>query len=189
MITEGLLEKQRAFYESGNTLDTRSRRAMLQILANSVKELAGGDPGAGAITGAVADVRKHLYKWTGTGRLRLLLSLFATPGKDGPIPYGCALIDASGAGDALQDILQPLVSAIAAGNTAVLIIPDTPAGALAGRIIEETFTDDFVAAVPVGDTSAEELDNLDFSLVHVCSSGMPCSGYEGFLAFSSPSEE
>lgn len=185
MTTGELLEKQRAFYESGNTLDTRSRRAMLQILANTVKERAGADPGAGVILSAVSDFRKHLYKWTGTGRLRLLMSLFATPAKDGPIPCGCALIDASGAGDSLPAILLPLVSALAAGNTAVVIVPDSPAGNVASLIIDDTFTDDYVAAVPAGDVTAGELDTLDFSLVHVCGGGKPCTGIEGFLAFSS----
>jgi len=181
---EELIDKQRAFYESGNTLDTRSRRAMLQILANTVKERAWYDPGAGVIISAIADVRKHLYKWTGTGRLRLLLSLFARPGKDGPIPYGCTLIDASGAGDYLPAILLPLVSALAAGNTSVVLVPDSPAGNIASLIIDDTFTDDFVASVTVADAEAADMDSLDFSLVHVCGSGMPCTGREGFLAFS-----
>ena len=185
MMIEELLDKQRAFYESGNTLDTRSRRAMLQILANTVEEKAGDDPGTPAILDDIADVRKHLYKWTGTGRIRLLMSLFAPPGKDGPIPFGCSLIDASGAGDSLPAILLPLVSALAAGNTAVLMVPDSPAGNAASQIIDDTFTDDFVAAVPAGDVPAEGLDSLDFSLIHVCGSGTPCTGLEGFLAFSS----
>ena len=185
MMIEETLDKQRAFYESGNTLDTRSRRAMLQILANTVKERAGDDPGASVILDAIGLVRKHLYKWSGTGRLRLLMSLFATPGKDGPIPCGCSLIDASGAGNSLPAILLPLVSALAAGNTAVVIVPDSPAGNAASLIIDDTFTDDFVAAVPACDVPAEGLDGLDFSLVHVCRSGVPCTGHEGFLAFSS----
>ena len=183
MITE-LLDRQRSFYESGNTLDTRSRRGMLQILANSVKETAGDDPDTGDILTAIAEVRKHLYKWSGTGRLRLLLSLFAHPAKDGPIPYGCALVDASGVGDSLSGIILPLVSALAAGNTAVVLVPDSPAGERATRIIDETFTDDFVAAVKAEEGLAEELQEADFSLVHVCGSGMPCRGREGFLAFS-----
>ena len=188
MIGE-ILDKQRSFYESGNTLDTRSRRAMLQILANTVKEKAGDDQGSRVITGAIADVRKHLYKWSGTGRLRLLLSLFARPGKGGPVPYGCALVDASGAGDSLPAIMLPLVSALAAGNTAVVLVPDSPAGKLASLIIDDTFTDDFVASVSVSDASAEDPDSLDFSLVHVCGSGMPCTGKEGFLAFSTSSTD
>ena len=184
MMIEEILEKQRAFYESGNTLDTRSRRAMLQILGNTVKERAGNDPDASVILDAIGLVRKHLYKWSGTGRLHLLLSLFATPGKDGPIPCGCSLIDASGTGDSLPAILLPLVSALAAGNTAVVIVPDSPAGNAASLIIDDTFTDDFVAAVPAGEATSEELDKLDFSLVHVCGSGKPGTGLEGFLAFS-----
>ena len=183
-MIEEILDKQRAFYESGNTLDTRSRRAMLQILANTVKEKAGGNPDASTVLDVIADVRKHLYKWSGTGRLRLLLSLFARPGKDGPIPYGCVLIDGSGAGDSLSAIMLPLVSALAAGNTAVVLVPDSPAGNTASLIIDDTFTDDFVASVPVPDATAEDFDSLDFSLVHVCGSGMPCTGLEGFLAFS-----
>ena len=62
MMIEEILDRQRAFYESGNTLDTRSRRAMLQILGNTVKERAGSDPGASVILDAIALVRKHLYK-------------------------------------------------------------------------------------------------------------------------------
>lgn len=183
-MIESLIEKQRAFYEAANTLDTRSRRAMLQILASSVKERAGSDPDAGVIIAAIEEVRKHLYKWTGTGRLRLLLSLFARPAADGPIPYGCVLLDASGAGDSLAAVMLPLVSALAAGNTAVVLVPDSPAGTIASQIIDDTFTDDFVAAVPVQDVAGEDLDSLDFSLVHVCGSGMPCIGLSGFLAFS-----
>ena len=184
MTVVDLLEKQRAFYESGNTLDTRSRRAMLQILANTVKERAGADNGADVILDAISDVRKHLYKWSGTGRLRLLMSLFATPRKDGPIPYGCTLIDASGAGDSLPAILLPLVSALAAGNTSVILVPDSPAGNTASLIIDDTFTDDFVATVPADDESAASLRDADFSFIYDCAGPLPSTGHEGFLAFS-----
>ena len=140
-----LIERQRAFYESGNTMDTRSRRAMLQILANTVREVCGDCPETTAVMDQVKDVRKKLYKWTGTGRLRLLMSLFARPGKAGPVPHGVVLIDGGAAGDNAGAVLAPLVSALAAGNTAVVLLPDSPAGETVRRIVDETFTDDFVA--------------------------------------------
>ena len=182
MVTE-LLDKQRSFYESGNTLDTRSRRGMLQILANTVKDIAGDDPCASDILTSIADVRKHLYKWSGTDRLRLLLSLFARPAKDGPIPYGCVLIDVSDTGDSLEAIMSPLVSALSAGNTAVVILPDSPAGETARKIVDETFTDDFVATVAAGGDEAEALPRQDFSFVYTFGS-LPCKGHEGFMTFS-----
>ena len=179
-----ILDKQRAFYESGNTLDTRSRRAMLQILANTVKEMAGDGPSTAGILANIADVRKHLYKWTGTGRLRLLMSLFARPAKDGPMPWGCALIDASGSGDSLASILDPLVSALSAGNTAVVLLPDSPAGESVRRIVDETFTEDFVATIYAADEAAAGLRDASFSFVYDCAGGLPCRGREGFLTFS-----
>jgi len=178
---EDIVLKQRAFFESGNTLDTRSRRAMLQILANTVKEIAGEDSDTSGILESIADIRNHLYKWSGTGKLRMLLSLFAQP-KGGPVPLGNVLIDASQAGGSLGAILSPLVQALAAGNTAVVIVPDSPAGKVAANIIDDTFTDDFVAVADAAD--ADGLKALPFDFIHSCTEGISLSGQDGFLAFS-----
>ena len=183
MITE-IIDKQRAFYESGNTLDTRSRRAMLQILANTVREVCGDSPETAAVLDQVRDIRKNLYKWTGTGRLRMLMSLFARPGKEGPFPHGVVLIDGGAAGDSVRALLAPLVSALAAGNTAVVLVPDSPAGESVRRIVDETFTDDFVATMPAADESAPALRDGAFSFLYDCSGSLPCTGIEGLLTFS-----
>ena len=188
MVTE-LIDKQRAFYESGNTLDTRSRRAMLQILANTVKEVCGESPDTAAVLDQVKDVRKNLYKWTGTGRLRLLLSLFARPSTEGPMPHGVVLIDGDAAGDSAGAILAPLVSALAAGNTAVVLLPESPAGEAVRRIVDETFTDDFVATVQASDEATADLRDGAFSFVYDCAGALPCLGREGFLTFSEMSAE
>ena len=194
MITE-ILGKQKAFFEAGNTWDTRSRRAMLQILANTVKEVCGsGDPSTVSVLAQVKDFRDHLYRWTGTGRLRMLLSLFAKPGGSGPVPHGTVLIDGGAAEDA-GAILAPLVSALAAGNTAIVLVPDSPAGEAVCRIVDETFTDDFVATVPAAaapaaldetaqDGGAEAAEKAGFDFVYRCGSGLPCRGRDGFLTFS-----
>jgi len=188
MVTE-LIDRQRAFYESGNTLDTRSRRAMLQILANTVREVCGEGSDTAAVLDQVKDVRKNLYKWTGTGRLRLLMSLFARPSEDGPVPHGVVLVDGGAAGDSAGAILAPLVSALAAGNTAVVLLPDTPAGETVRRIVDETFTDDFVATVPASGEDAAALRDGAFSFVYDCAGALPCLGLEGFRTFSEMSAE
>ena len=180
---EDILLKQKAFFEAGNTWDTRSRRAVLQILANTVKEVCGEGKDTAAVLGQVEDLRKNLYKWTGTGRLRLLLSLFAKPGSAGPVPHGTVLIDGSSAGDA-GSILAPLVSALAAGNTAVVLTPASEAGEAVRRIVDETFTDDFVATVPAGGDEETALSEQGFDFIYRCGASLPCRGREGFLAFS-----
>lgn len=177
-MTTDIIEKQRAFFEAGNTLDTRSRRAIMQILANTVKDVCGDGPAANGFNSLAQDIRKHLYRWTGTGKLRMLLSLFARPSTDGPVPYGTVLIDASGM-EAPEPALNALAYALAAGNTAVVMVPDSPDGEIIRKIVDETFTDDFVATVPPGDTDAYPAD-----LVYTCGSSLPRLGYEGFLAFS-----
>ena len=57
---EDLILKQKAFFESGNTLDTRSRRAILQILANTIKEVASDDSDTAGILADIADIRKQV---------------------------------------------------------------------------------------------------------------------------------
>lgn len=177
-MTTNIIEKQRAFFEAGNTLDTRSRRAIVQILANTVKDVCGDSATANGFNSLAQDIRKHLYKWTGTGRLRMLLSLFARPSTDGPVPYGTVLIDASGT-DTPETALNALAYALAAGNTAVVMVPDSPAGEIIRKIVDDTFTDDFVATVLSGDA-----DTYTADFVYTCGSSLPCLGYEGFLAFS-----
>ena len=187
-MIQDILEKQQAFYVAGNTLDTRSRRAMLQILANTIKDAAADDPDTPGILAGIADIRKHLYKWSGTGRLRLLLSLFARPSGKGPIPLGNVLINA-GTARSLKEILQPLVCALSAGDTAVVLLPDSPAGDTVRKIVDDTFTEDFVATVPSGTEDGAGLDGNGFSFVYTCGSGLPAFGHEGFLAFSTASSE
>jgi hypothetical protein len=181
---QDLLQKQQAFYVSGNTLDTRSRRAVLQILANTVKEVCGNDATFSAVNAQVQDFRKHLYKWSGTGKLRLLLSLFARPAQDGPIPYGTVLIDGRSATDAVA-LLSPLVAALASGNTAVVLTPGSSVGETVRSIIDDTFTDDYVAApLPDPTDPVEEIPLDSFSFVYDCAAPLPTLGREGFLTFS-----
>lgn len=177
-MTMDIFEKQKAFFEAGNTLDTRSRRAIMQILANTVKDVCGSGPVADSFNSLAQDIRKHLYKWTGTGRLRMLLSLFARPSDDGPFPYGTVLIDASGT-DTPEPALNALAFALAAGNTAVVMVPDSPVGETISKIVDETFTDDFVATVPAG-----TVDTYPADLIYTCVSSLPLLGLKGFQTFS-----
>ena len=186
-MEEDILLKQKAFFDAGNTVDTRSRRAMLQILANTVKDLQGENPETEGLLSCISDIRKNLYKWTGTGTLRMMLSLFAKPSKYGPAPLGATLIDASAA-DSLEAVLTPLICALAAGNTAVVLTPDSEIGEAVRRIVDETFTDDYVAAVKAGSEEAGALEPQDFDFVHACSSALS-SALEGFCSFSKMPED
>lgn len=180
---EDIILKQKAFFDAGNTWDTRSRRAMLQILSNTVKEVCGSDSAAAAFDAVAQDLRRNLYKWTGTGRLRLLMSLFAKPSGDGPVPYGVILIDAKDA-SSLESILSALAYCLAAGNTAVVLLPASDLGETVRKIVDETFTDDYVATViHDGSPVTSELDPQAFDFAYACTSPMP-SGISGFLSFS-----
>jgi hypothetical protein len=117
------------------------------------------------------------------------MSLFARPSEDGPMPHGVVLIDGGEAGNSVRSLMAPLVSALAAGNTAVVLLPDTPAGETVRRIVDETFTDDFVATVPASGEDAAALRDGAFSFVYDCSGGHPSTGPDGFLVFSEMSSE
>ena len=185
---EGLIAKQKAFFDAGNTWDTRSRRAMLQILSNTVKEVCGSDSVAAAFDAVVQDIRRHLYKWTGTGRLRLLMSLFAKPSGDGPVPYGVTLVDAS-AETSLESVLTVLAYCLAAGNTAVILLPDSPVGEQVRKIVDETFTDDYVATASGASIDEPTSDLSVFDLTFDCKSAPLPSGREGLMAFSRMASE
>ena len=71
---------------------------------------------------------------------------------------------------------------VTAGNTAVIVVPDSPAGETVRRIVDETFTEDFVAVAGTEDAAA--LREQAFDLVYAPGSSIPFIGQEGFMSFS-----
>lgn len=167
-MIEEILLKQRAFFKAGYTLDVKGRRAVLQILANTIKEMEGEildalkkDLGksktesymceVGLALSQIRDTKKHLKKWAHIKCVPTPLAQFPSRSRIMPEPYGNVLIMAPWNYPFLLCI-SPLISALAAGNTAVIkpsaYAPAT--SAVVKKVIDETFTEDYVAVVEGG---------------------------------------
>lgn len=167
-MIEDILLKQRAFFKAGNTLYVNGRRAALQILANTIKEMEGEilealrtDLGKSETESYMCEVglalseirftRKKLRRWARPKCAATPLAQFPSRSRIIPEPYGNVLIMAPWNYPFLLCI-SPLISALAAGNTAV-IKPSAYAPATSAvikKIIDETFTEDYVAVVEGG---------------------------------------
>lgn len=167
---EDLIDKQKAFFEAGYTLDPRGRRAVLQILANTINEKCG-DEGEAIVCG-IQVLRKRLRAMSRFALLKALLAHRVKSGNGGfPDPQGAALI-AAGTG---LSCLSTLAEQLATGNTAIMMISPGPQaeGAVVRSIIDETFTEDYVAVID-GETG-------DFDL-HSGSADAEGDGFRVFVA-------
>lgn len=167
-MVEDILLKQRAFFKNGCTLDVNGRRAMLQILANTIKEMEGEilealkkDLGKsdtesymceiGLALSQIRDTRSHLRRWARIRHVPTPAAQFPSRSRIIPEPYGNVLIMAPWNYPFLL-CMSPLISALAAGNTAI-IKPSAYAPATSAvikKVIDETFTEDYVAVVEGG---------------------------------------
>lgn len=167
-----LILKQKAFFEAGYTLDPRGRRAALQILANTIKEKAAEGGEAEELLAEVQVLRKQLHRMSRFALVKALLARWIPTGNGGfPDPKGTAVIEA---GERMSS-LSKLFNQLAIGNTAVIMIaPDTQADGTAVRsIIDETFTEDYVAVV---DGTAVDID------LHAGSADAEGDGFRVFVA-------
>ena len=174
-LTEEILIKQRAFFKAGHTLNPAGRKAALQILENTIKEMEEEildalkqDLGkcntesymceVGLVLRQIKHCRRHIACWTRPKIALTPLAQFPSRSRIIPEPYGNVLIMAPWNYPFLLSI-SPLVSALTAGNTAI-VKPSTQAKAtqkVIKKIIEETFTEDYVAVL---DGEREDFANL-----------------------------
>lgn len=182
-MVEDILQKQRDFFKAGYTLNVNGRRAVLQILANTIKEMEGeilealkADLGKsdtesymceiGLALSEIRDTRKHLRRWARTRFAPTPLAQFPSRSRIIPEPYGNVLIMAPWNYPFLLCI-SPLVSALAAGNTAIIkpsaYAPAT--SAIVKKIIDETFTEDYVAVVEGGREMNKNLLDQKFNYI------------------------
>ncbi len=127
---------QKAFFESGRTLDLNFRRQALRTLGSVIQEnipqiaeALHADLGKSAFesyateTGIVLEeVRRHLRnikKWTSSRRVGSPLAAFPAKSYIVPEPYGCSLI-ISPWNYPFQLALAPLAGAISAGNCTII---------------------------------------------------------------------
>lgn len=178
-----ILRRQRLFFEQGNTLDTDFRIAALKRMRQTVlskqdkiadalaKDLNKCGTEAfltetGMLVSSINYTIRHLKKWARPRRAHTPLSLFPSKSTIVPSPYGVCLIAAPWNYPVLL-ALDPLVSAVAAGNCAIVKPSETaPASsAVIKEIISETFHPGHVYATEGGPEEINALTDLHFDSI------------------------
>ena len=180
---EKLVDSQREFFKSGATLNVDFRVSMLKKLKDTVlkyeKEIClalKADLGkseteafmceVGMVLSELSYMISHTRKFASKRRVSTPLAQFAAKSYVQPTPYGNTLI-MSPWNYPLLLTLDPLVDAIAAGNTAI-IKPSaySPAtSALVEKMISECFPPEYVAVITGGRKENAELLNSKFDFV------------------------
>ncbi len=189
-----LVAEQRAFFESGKTLCVCRRKEALKKLYNAIvsrekllmdalqKDLGKSDFESymceiGMVLDEISYMQKHIERFAKEKRVRTPLAQFASRSYVKPSPYGVTLI-MSPWNYPLLLTLDPLVDALAAGNTAV-IKPAAYAPATAAAIkelIESTFAREYIAVVTGG--RAENACLLDQKFDYIFFTGSKGVGKE-----------
>lgn len=180
---EQLLAQQRTFYKSGATLPVAFRIAQLKKLYAAVKEYEpqilsalqedlgksayeGFMCESGMVLSEISYMLRHTRKFAKRKAVRTPLAQFPSRSFRQPIPYGNVLIMSPWNYPFLLS-LDPLVDAIAAGNTAI-VKPSAYAPAT-GRILEtiisQCFAPEYVAIVTGGRAENAALLEQKFDLV------------------------
>jgi aldehyde dehydrogenase (NAD+) len=189
-----LVNAQRAFFESGKTLCVCRRKEALKKLYNAIvareklltdalqKDLGKSDFEGymceiGMVLDEISYMQKHIDRFAKEKRVHTPLAQFASRSYVKPSPYGVTLI-MSPWNYPLLLTLDPLVDALAAGNTAV-IKPAAYAPATAAAIkelIEGIFPREYVAVVTGG--RAENACLLDQKFDYIFFTGSKGVGIE-----------
>ncbi len=170
-----IVQRQRAFFQSGATRPVEFRRAQLERLlkaleANESAFLAALEADLGKTSyhgftteiGLVLSELHHALRkigaWTTPAKARVPWIAWPGEGTRHPEPYGLALIIGTW-NYPFQLLLSPLVGALAAGNCVILkpseFAPRTDA--VVGKVIREAFPTDYVAVASGGPEVAEAL--------------------------------
>ena len=178
-----LVERQREYYRSGATLPASFRVGQLKKLYDTVKKHQNeinnaltADLGKSAYEGFMCEsglvlteisyMIKHTKKIARAKRVRTPLAQFPSRSYRQPVPYGNTLIMSPWNYPFLLT-LDPLVSAIAAGNTAI-VKPSaySPATSkIVEKIITECFAPEYVAVVTGGRSENSALLDQKFDFV------------------------
>ena len=183
MNIDRIIEKQREFFKSGATLPVKFRKAMLEGLYIAVKkhekEIAQAlkaDLGKSAYEGFMCEtglvlseisyMLRNIDKFASKKRVCTPIPQFPSVSYTKATPYGNILIMSPWNYPILLT-LQPLVTAIAAGNTAVVkpsaYSPES--GKVIEKIIKSCFPDEYVSVVLGGRQENAELLDKKFDFV------------------------
>ncbi len=165
---DSLVEKQREFFDSGQTLSVEFRRQSLAKLRDGlakyedeINEALRRDLGKSAYESYMCEVglslselsymQKHLNRFTKEKRVKTPLAQFHSRSYVTPSPYGVVLIMSPWNYPILLT-LDPLIDALAAGNTVILkpsaYSPRT--SEVLRKMFAECFPEDYVAVVTGG---------------------------------------
>ncbi len=163
-----IIAAQRQYFHTGATRPVVARKQALDKLEAALLRREGdllsalqSDLGkapfegyateVGLVLAELRDTRKHLGAWSRPRRVPMPLSQFPSTGRVCPEPYGVALIMAPW-NYPVQLTLVPLISALAAGCTAVVkpseLAPAT--SAILASLLGETFPPEYVRVVEGG---------------------------------------
>lgn len=168
MNVKELLDRQRAYFLSGYTLNVRHRKAILKLLYNTIVEMQdeildalktdlgkSHDEGymceVGFAMSEISDAIRNLPHWASRHRACTPIAQFPAHSYIIPEPYGNVLIMSPWNYPFLLTI-GPLAAALAAGNTAV-VKPSaySPAtSAVVKKLLDSIFTEEYVAVVEGG---------------------------------------
>ncbi len=180
---ERLCERQKAYFLSGKTLPIENRIARLRTLRAAIQAHEGeicaalmADLGKsetesymceiGMALSEISYLMKHLKKWSRPRRVKTPLAQFAAKSYTLATPYGNTLIMSPWNYPFLLTI-DPLATAIAAGNTAIVKPSAYSAhtSALLKRILDECFEEGLVATVTGGRAENARLLEQKFDLI------------------------
>ena len=178
-----LLERQRTFFSTGKTLPVSFRLRQLEKLKRSIqknepllrhalkKDLGKSNMESymceiGLTLSELSWMQRHVRSLAKNRTVPTPLSQFAAHSYRSPIPYGTVLI-MSPWNYPLLLTLEPLIDAIAAGNT-VILKPSAyaPASlAMIKEIIETTFPADYISVIDGGRTENQALLRQKFDKI------------------------
>ena len=162
---KSIVEAQRAFFRSGETLSLKHRQQALCALSKALKQWEPRIAEAlwkdlhksyeeaymtelSIVLGEIDNHLHHLKRWMAPKHVGTPLKMIPSQSKVVAEPLGCSLIMAPW-NYPVQLLLNPLVGAISAGCTAVLkpspYVPHT--SKVMEQIIKETFRPEFIAVV------------------------------------------
>ncbi|HFQ1973636.1 TPA: aldehyde dehydrogenase [Staphylococcus aureus] len=182
-IIEQKFYDSKAFFNTQQTKDISLRKEQLKKLSKAIKsyesdilEALYTDLGKNKVEAyateigitlkSIKNARKELKNWTKTKNVDTPLYLFPTKSYIKKEPYGTVLIIAP-FNYPFQLVFEPLIGAIAAGNTAIIKPSElTPNVArVIKRLINETFDANYIEVIEGGIEETQTLIHLPFDYV------------------------
>ena len=195
---KNILADQKAFLQSGTTLDIKFRRDVLTRLFDKIEEMRPEIHAAlysdlrksefesietetSGVLEEILYMRKRLKKWAKPKRVGVHFNNMPAKGRIYPEPYGSALIF-SAWNYPFQLALSPLIAAMAAGNCVVLK-PASHASATAEvikKLLDACFEPEYIATIIDGGGKAKMLLQNKFDYIFY--TGGPDIGRKVMLA-------